>query len=355
MNLSSIGFTASSLKNPEIPLRSWYVSSSYTGATQNGGINTPWTGLSQIHSYNFFEPGDAILFKKGDTFYSQLSYTTTACTFGCGFRWWNGYGGGTKPSGTASKYITFSSYGTGTTKPNFLFPEIYNPSNQEFIKGKMVLHFENASYIIIDGLQFNDPRYPAVPKVDPALTGQAIFLGENTQRCSNIIVRNCYMNNIGMGITFVGENNQIYNNVMENFGNFYAYTVNGYAANGIQSTGQNNYIHNNYIKGSSHDLETFNKLREFVDEIDILFIDGDHSYDGVILDFEMYSKLVKSGGYIIFDDYNDYQYSPKVKPAVDNIVSNLKNSYNIIGTVKNTLGARPSHLIDGNCFIIQKL
>jgi hypothetical protein len=259
MKLSSIGFTASSLKNPEIPLRSWYVSSSYTGATQNGGINTPWTGLSQIHSYNFFEPGDAILFKKGDTFYSQLSYTTTACTFGCGFRWWNGYGGGTKPSGTASKYITFSSYGTGTTKPNFLFPEIYNPSNQEFIEGKIVLHFENASYIIIDGLQFNDPRYPAVPKVDPALTGQAIFLGENTQRCSNIIVRNCYMNNVGMGITFVGENNQIYNNVMENFGNFYAYTVNGYAANGIQSTGQNNYIHNNYIKGSWAWSDAFGK------------------------------------------------------------------------------------------------
>jgi cephalosporin hydroxylase len=114
----------------------------------------------------------------------------------------------------------------------------------------------------------------------------------------------------------------------------------------------NNY---NYIKGSSHDLETFNKLKEYVDEIDILFIDGDHSYDGVILDFEMYSKLVKSGGYIIFDDYNDYQHSPKVKPAVDDIVSNLKNSYDIIGTVKNTLGARPSHLTDGNCFIIKKL
>jgi predicted O-methyltransferase YrrM len=114
----------------------------------------------------------------------------------------------------------------------------------------------------------------------------------------------------------------------------------------------NNY---NYIKGSSHDLEIFNKLIEYIDEIDILFIDGDHSRDGVILDFEMYSKFVKSGGYIIFDDYNDYQYSPQVKLAVDTIVSNLKNSYNIIGTVKNTLGARPSELIDGNCFIIQKL
>jgi predicted O-methyltransferase YrrM len=114
----------------------------------------------------------------------------------------------------------------------------------------------------------------------------------------------------------------------------------------------NNY---NYIKGSSHDLETLNKLIEYTDEIDILFIDGDHSHNGVTKDFEIYSKLVKSGGYIIFDDYNDYRYSPEVKPAVDIILSNLKNSYNIIGTVKNTLGAKPSELIDGNCFIIQKL
>lgn len=111
----------------------------------------------------------------------------------------------------------------------------------------------------------------------------------------------------------------------------------------------------NYIKGSSHNLDIFNKLIEHLDEIDILFIDGDHSFDGVIKDFEMYSKLVKSGGYIIFDDYNDYQYSPAVKPAVDRLVSNLKNDYNIIGTVKNTLGARPVECVDGNCFIMQKL
>jgi cephalosporin hydroxylase len=114
----------------------------------------------------------------------------------------------------------------------------------------------------------------------------------------------------------------------------------------------NNY---NYIQGSSHDLEIFNKLIEYIDEIDILFIDGGHSHNDVILDYEMYSELVKSGGYVIFDDYNDYQHSPQVKPAVDKIISNLKNSYNIIGTIKNILEARPSHLIDGNCFIIKKL
>jgi hypothetical protein len=46
---------------------------------------------------------------------------------------------------------------------------------------------------------------------------------------------------------------------MENFGNFYAYTEGGYAANGIVSTGQNNYIHNNYIKGGWAWSDVFGK------------------------------------------------------------------------------------------------
>lgn len=114
----------------------------------------------------------------------------------------------------------------------------------------------------------------------------------------------------------------------------------------------NNY---NYIQGNSHNLDTYNKLLKYTNNIDILFIDGDHSYNGVIQDFNIYSKFVKSGGYIIFDDYNDYQHSPEVRPAVDFIISNSIGKYNVMGTVKNTLGARPAELIDGNCFIIQKL
>lgn len=36
--------------------------------------------------------------------------------------------------------------------------------------------------------------------------------------------------------------------------------------------------------------------------IDFLFIDGDHSYEGVKADFEIYSPLVKEGGLIAFHD-----------------------------------------------------
>ncbi|RPH56645.1 MAG: class I SAM-dependent methyltransferase, partial [Acidobacteria bacterium] len=36
--------------------------------------------------------------------------------------------------------------------------------------------------------------------------------------------------------------------------------------------------------------------------LDVLFIDGDHSYEGVRRDFEMYRPLVREGGLIVFHD-----------------------------------------------------
>jgi predicted O-methyltransferase YrrM len=115
-------------------------------------------------------------------------------------------------------------------------------------------------------------------------------------------------------------------------------------------------IHENkyeYIQGNSHLSETLEKLKKLITDIDILFIDGDHTYSGVKKDFEMYSPLVKRGGYIIFDDYNDHKFSPDVKKYVDDLLPQL-NKYEIIGCLPNLYGARPKELIDGNCFIIKK-
>jgi hypothetical protein len=116
------------------------------------------------------------------------------------------------------------------------------------------------------------------------------------------------------------------------------------------NTLNNNY---NYIQANSQKQETVDQLKTLVNDIDILFIDGDHRYNGVINDFNLYSNLVKSGGYIIFDDYNDHQYSPEVKSAVDDLLTNNLD-YEIIGTIPNTFGARPDELKDGNCFVIKK-
>lgn len=48
--------------------------------------------------------------------------------------------------------------------------------------------------------------------------------------------------------------------------------------------------------------------------IDLLFIDGDHTYEGCLRDIFSWAPKVKSGGKILFDDYNDLT---GVKKAVD--------------------------------------
>jgi predicted O-methyltransferase YrrM len=58
-----------------------------------------------------------------------------------------------------------------------------------------------------------------------------------------------------------------------------------------------------WLIGDSHAQETMEMVKQYA-PFDFLFIDGDHSTDGVRLDYEMYSPLVRSGGLVGFHDYN---------------------------------------------------
>ena len=58
------------------------------------------------------------------------------------------------------------------------------------------------------------------------------------------------------------------------------------------------------ILGDSHDPATVQALLDELagEPIDMLFIDGDHTYEGVKADYEMYSPLVREGGIIGLHD-----------------------------------------------------
>ena len=67
------------------------------------------------------------------------------------------------------------------------------------------------------------------------------------------------------------------------------------------------------LRLDSHDEETLEALQAELRgrQIDFLFIDGDHSYDGVRLDYEMYGPLVDRGGLIAFHDVLPHPHAPE--------------------------------------------
>lgn len=60
----------------------------------------------------------------------------------------------------------------------------------------------------------------------------------------------------------------------------------------------------NLIRADSHLFSTYMRVQKILKgkKIDFLFIDGDHTYEGVKKDFNTYSPLVKKGGIIAFHD-----------------------------------------------------
>lgn len=71
------------------------------------------------------------------------------------------------------------------------------------------------------------------------------------------------------------------------------------------------------VYGDSHKPETLAELADLLadDSVDLLFIDGDHTLEGVTSDYVMYSPLVRPGGVIGFHDILTHPGMPYV--AVD--------------------------------------
>uniref|UniRef100_A0A6C0JJZ3 Methyltransferase n=1 Tax=viral metagenome TaxID=1070528 RepID=A0A6C0JJZ3_9ZZZZ len=119
-------------------------------------------------------------------------------------------------------------------------------------------------------------------------------------------------------------------------------------------------IHNYDVeltKKFSTDKSLAEDLRSRNFKTDILFIDGDHSYDAVIHDFTVFSEFVAPGGFVVFDDYHDSIYCPGVNPAVNDIVKNIRDNslpFEIIGSPPNFCKVYPLEFVNLNEFILRK-
>lgn len=71
-----------------------------------------------------------------------------------------------------------------------------------------------------------------------------------------------------------------------------------------------------FVCGDSHQYSTVHQVRDHVREVDMLFLDGDHSYDGVKKDLELYRSLVRVGGCVVFHDIVDSAFIREVGHGV---------------------------------------
>jgi predicted O-methyltransferase YrrM len=91
------------------------------------------------------------------------------------------------------------------------------------------------------------------------------------------------------------------------------------------------------VEGDSHRKLTLIKVKKILkgQKLDLLFIDGDHSYKGVKSDFEMYKNLVKKGGVIAFHDIAaGYIINPEGE-GVNLFWNEIKNKYKTIEIIED--------------------
>jgi len=63
------------------------------------------------------------------------------------------------------------------------------------------------------------------------------------------------------------------------------------------------------IDGRSQTPSVVEKVKTF-GKVDLMFIDGDHSYNGAFFDMNVYAAQLKSGGLLVIDDTNNFKNFP---------------------------------------------
>ena len=89
------------------------------------------------------------------------------------------------------------------------------------------------------------------------------------------------------------------------------------------------------IRADSHLPGTKERVLRILDgeSLDYLFLDGDHTYEGVRRDFEMYAPLVRSGGLIALHDISEHKEDTDCQ--VDKFWSEIKTQYRHQEIVEN--------------------
>jgi predicted O-methyltransferase YrrM len=89
------------------------------------------------------------------------------------------------------------------------------------------------------------------------------------------------------------------------------------------------------LQGDSHSRDMLDKVKAALkgQELDYLFIDGDHRYEGVKQDFELYAALVRKGGVIALHDITEHPATTGC--GVSRFWSQIKSQYRHVEIMKD--------------------
>jgi len=83
-----------------------------------------------------------------------------------------------------------------------------------------------------------------------------------------------------------------------------------------------------YFVGNSHSLDMINNIKNLNIKFDLIFIDGDHTYEGVKKDFYDYKEFLNDEGIILFHDILDTEFHKNFNCYVHDFWKEIKNEYN---------------------------
>ena len=96
-----------------------------------------------------------------------------------------------------------------------------------------------------------------------------------------------------------------------------------YIYDNLQKINKNNNVIN-LIEGNSTNQDIIQKFKNI--NIDLIFIDGDHTYDGVKKDFFNYYPFLSDNGLMVFDDFNKANTNKGVYKFINELLENV-NTY----------------------------
>jgi predicted O-methyltransferase YrrM len=101
------------------------------------------------------------------------------------------------------------------------------------------------------------------------------------------------------------------------------------------------------LRADSHAPETKERVLQLLggEKLDYLFLDGDHRYEGVRSDFEMYAPMVRSGGMVAFHDIVTYRRETKCE--VRTFWNEVKSRYEHREIIEECVDGRAPEAVTG--------